>query len=81
MALCQVYKCELVGTTYFGSTSLDLEDRCGNMKAKPVFWLLGHKDLPRLKLEGLLGRRVSQDKALALEAAYTALSWADRPKE
>lgn len=81
MAMWQVYRGELVGKIYYGATSLDLEDRCGNMKTKPVFWLRGHKDLPRLKLEGVLGRRVSEDKALALEAALTAINWADSPEQ
>ena len=76
-----VYKAELPGKCYFGSTCLDLEDRCANMKDQPVSWLRGHKALAQLKLEGQLGRRVSQPKALALEAAYTALAWADKPNE
>ena len=77
----QVYKGELPEKTYFGITSLDIEDRCRNMKGKPVFWLRGHPDLQRLKLEELLGRRTSEDKALALEAAFTATHWADNPKK
>jgi hypothetical protein len=72
----QLYKAVLEGRTYFGCTGLELPQRCENMKLRPVLWLKGHPGLGRLVLEPL-GRRVTLEKCLALEAAATALAWED----
>ena len=51
------------------------------MKEKPVHWLKGHKNLRGLKLTPMHLRRVSEKKALALEAAFTAVAWQAKPEE
>ena len=80
-ASCMLYKGKLSGKVYIGCTKLPLLERLRNMKAKPVSWLRGHKDLQRLRLTPLCSRRVPEAKALALEAAFTAEQWQGNPGE
>ena len=81
MASCLVYQATLPGKIYIGCTKLDLLERLRNLKAKPVHWLKKHKDLHKLKLSPLFERRVPEDTALALEAAFTAVYWQERPQD
>ena len=50
------------------------------MRSAPVKWLRGEAELGSLQLKSLLGRRVSEKKGLALEAAFTAEAWLQDPK-
>ena len=76
-----VYRGRLSGRVYFGCTRLALQTRLKAMKDKPVHWLKGHKNLRGLKLTPMHRRRVSEKKALALEAAFTAVAWQAKPEE
>jgi hypothetical protein len=69
-----VYRTDLAGKVYFGSTGLEIEDRESNMKSRPVWWLRGHPGLRRVVLKPVLARRVSLETALALEASRTAVA-------
>ena len=77
--LCFVYKAKLPGKVYVGCTQLALQDRLRSMKAKPVLWLRKVESLAGLKLTALHARRVPEQTALALEAAFAALAWSEDP--
>ena len=73
MASCQVYRGTLPGKVYIGCTRLTLQERLRSLKGdRPVHWLK-NEDLSNLRLTPLHLRRVAEDRALALEAAYTAV--------
>ena len=77
MAACVVYKAQLGERLYFGCTGLQLSERCENMRHRPVFWLQGQAG--PLRMEPMFSRRVDLPTGLALEAAFTALAWAQEP--
>ena len=74
-----VYLGELAGKIYFGCSGKELADRCALMRSRPVLWLRGCRGLSKLTLEPQLGRRVSLETGLALEAAMTATAWLEDP--
>jgi len=80
MASFMVYEGDLGDKRYLGLTGLELEDRCDNMKARPVLWLRGHRRLKTLQLVPLLGRRVAWKLGLAIEAARTAAAGEEQPE-
>ena len=77
MSTCMVYEAKLAEKVYIGCTQLTLADRLRSMKAKPVLWFRRESSLAALKLEPLHERRVSEPTALALEAAFSAIAWAE----
>ena len=81
MAEHLVYKGKLAGKVYFGCTRLPLQTRLRAMKEKPVHWLKGHENLRSLQLKPMHLRRVPEENALALEAAFTAEAWQTQPEE
>ena len=70
-----VYKITHDGVEYIGLTGRSLEDRKEDMRKRPVHFLQGRPCLGTMSIEPLCDRRVSIEKGLLLEAAFTAEGW------
>ena len=75
----QVYIADLPERQYVGLTGIGLAKRLRNLKDRPVVWLAGKHGLDELDKLKPLSTKVDVKAGLALEAACTAIRWAQQP--